>query len=83
MTPGSHLRPRRSAVLGVPRAFKVVVVATGEVVLDGADARATVDALTRIDSMFDVSIYVWHPPAGAWRALSVGEQRTLWSFRGR
>jgi len=83
MSPGGHLHPRRSPVLGAPRTFKVVVVANGEVLVDGGDARATIDVLTRIGSMFDVSIYVWHPAACAWRVLSVGEQRALWSFRGR
>ena len=73
----------RRAVPRVTRTFKVVVVADGEVLLDRADARATIDTLTRIDSMFDVSIYVWDPAAKAWRPLTVGEQRTLWSFRGR
>lgn len=65
------------------RTFKVVLVADGAVLADGADARTTVEVLAQVDSIFDVSIYVWHTPAGAWRHLTPGEQRTLWDFRAR
>ena len=65
-----------------PRIFKVVLVANGVVLADGADARTTVELLAQIDSIFDVSIYVWHTPAWAWRHLTPAEQRTLWDFRG-
>lgn len=66
-----------------PRTFKIVDLATGAVLASAADARTAVDVLTGIDSMFGVAVYVWHAPAHAWRRLTVGEQRTLWGFRGR
>lgn len=83
MSTGADADPRPTAARTAPRAFKVIDVATGAVLAENADARATVDVLTPIDSMFDVAVYVWHPPARAWRQLTVGEHRTLWSFRGR
>lgn len=75
--------PATSQVPRQPRTFKVVLVANGAVLADGADARTTVELLAQIDSIFDVSIYVWHTPAGAWRHLTPAEHRTLWDFRGR
>lgn len=65
------------------RTFRVVEVVSGAVLANGADTRTTIDLLTRIDSIFDVTVFVWHPAARAWRQLTVGEQRTLWNFRGR
>ena len=50
---------------------------------EGTDTRATIDVLTRVDSIFDVLVYVWQSPAKAWRALTPGEQRTMWDFRAR
>lgn len=58
-------------------------MATGAVLAEDTDARATIERLTRVDSIFDVWVYVWHPAAKAWRRLTVGEQRTLWDFRGQ
>ena len=65
------------------RTFKVIRVANGEVLAEGTDTRTTIDVLTRVDSIFDVLIYVWQSPAKAWRALTLGEQRTMWDFRAR
>ena len=58
-------------------------VASGAVLADGVDMRATIEALGRIDSIFDVAVAVWDPAARAWRPLSPGEQRALWDFRRR
>jgi hypothetical protein len=32
--------------------------------------------------MVDVHMFVWAPKAERWRLLTLGEQRTLWGFRG-
>ena len=66
-----------------PRIFKVVDVSNGAVLADGTDTRATIDTLTAVATIFDVEVYVWHPPAMGWRQLTLGELRTLWDFRGR
>lgn len=58
-----------------------MLVSTGALLVERADARATIDLLTQIDSIFDVAIYVWHTPGSTWRPLTPGEQRTLWDFR--
>ena len=63
--------------------FKIVEVASGAVLADGVDMRATVELLSRIDSIFDVAIAVWDRAAQAWRPLSPGEQRALWDVRGQ
>ena len=65
------------------RMFKVIRVANGEVLAEGTDTRVTIDVLTRVESIFDVLVYVWQSPAKAWRALTLGEQRTMWDFRAR
>lgn len=68
---------------GSKRAFKVIRVANGRVLAEGTDARTTIDVLTRVESIFDVLVYVWETHAKAWRALTPGEQRTMWDFRAR
>lgn len=65
------------------RAFKVIRVANGRVLAEGTDTRTTIDVLTRVESIFDVLVYVWETHAKAWRALTPAEQRTMWDFRGR
>jgi hypothetical protein len=78
-------RPPRPAKPDEPAAgpltFKVVDVRSGEVLSERLDARATVEVLEDVGSVVDVRIYVW-VPAGRWRLLTLGEQRTLWQFRG-
>jgi hypothetical protein len=63
--------------------FKVVDVVTETTIVDDASASATVAALGDVDSIFDVSIYVWVPAVTSWRQLTPGEHRILWEFRGR
>lgn len=63
--------------------FKVVDVVTGNTIVEDASARATVATLSSIESMFDVSIYVWIPDLALWRQLTPGEHQILWDFRGR
>jgi hypothetical protein len=76
------VRTRRPALS--PRwFFKVVDVCTGDTVVEDVDAYRTVDALSAVESIFDVWVYVWNPDLAMWRQLSPGEQRILWDFRGR
>jgi hypothetical protein len=63
--------------------FKVVDVVSGTALVEDANARATVHALSGVDSIFDVWIYVWIPELTSWRQLTPGEHRILWDFRGR
>jgi hypothetical protein len=77
------VRPRDLELGTGSRTFRIVEVATGMVLAEGVDMRATVDVLSRIDSIFDVSVAVVDPRAEEWRVLSPGEQRALWDVRGR
>jgi hypothetical protein len=63
--------------------FKVVDVVSGSTLVEDANANATVATLASVESMFDVSIYVWIPDLALWRQLTPGEHRILWDFRGR
>ncbi len=63
--------------------FKVVDVMSARVIGEGIDTRATVDLLTRMNSVTDARIYVWAHTAKRWRLLSLREQRTLWAFRAQ
>ncbi len=56
---------------------------TREVLLDGADARGTVELLQRVRSIVDVTIWVWQAEQERWRLLSLEEARALWDYRGR
>jgi hypothetical protein len=64
-----------------PRIFKVLDVATREVLADGASARETVSALRDVRSTVDVNVSVWEPEEDRWRLLTLGEQRMLWDLR--
>jgi hypothetical protein len=66
-----------------PHRFRIVDVMTRQVLADDADARATVAALEDVRSVVDVLVDVWDPEAGQWRRLTLGEQKTLWGFRGQ
>ena len=66
-----------------PRRFKVVDVATREMLADGALARETLDVLSDVRSSVDVHVYVWESDDDRWRLLTLIEQRTLWERRVR
>lgn len=66
-----------------PREFKLVDVMTREVLAEGVDARAAVEALEGIRSIVDVLVYVRDPEKERWRLLDLDETRALWDFRGR
>jgi hypothetical protein len=64
-----------------PRVFKVVDVTTRAVLADGARARETLEALSDVRSIVDVTVSVWEPATERWRLLTLAEQRTLWDHR--
>ncbi len=66
-----------------PLEFKVMDVATRELLVEHADARTTVQALEAARSIVDVAIYVWEPTSARWRRLTFGEAKALWEYRGR
>jgi hypothetical protein len=64
-----------------PRVFKVVDVTTREVLADGVRSRETLEALSDVRSIVDVTVSVWEPATERWRLLTLAEQRTLWDRR--
>ena len=72
----------RSITRREPYRFRIVDVMTRQVLADDVDARATVAALEDVRSVVDVLIDVWEPDTGDWRRLTLGEQKTLWGYRG-
>jgi hypothetical protein len=76
-------RPRepKPAEPRAPRRFRVVDVATREVLADGVGAREALDVLGGVRSSVDVSVSVWEPERDRWRLLTLPEQRTLWERR--
>jgi hypothetical protein len=59
----------------------VVDAVTKEVLVEDADAQATMAELGRLRSVVDVNISVWEPKAGRWRPLTLGERQTVWRLR--
>jgi hypothetical protein len=76
-------RPPKDPEPRAPRTFKIVDVATREVLAEGTGARATLDVLGTVRSNVDVNVYVWEPEPGRWRLLTLAEQRLLWERRDR
>jgi hypothetical protein len=64
-----------------PRLFKVVDIATRQVLTEGAQARAVIEVLNGVRSIVDVNVYVWQPKAAKWRLLTFDERRLLWDSR--
>ena len=65
-----------------PRRFKVVDVATREVLAADVDARRTLEVLGGVRSVVDVNLHVWEPDDERWRLLTLRERRLLWERRG-
>jgi hypothetical protein len=79
--PKAEPRPPAPAEPRAPRAFKVVDVATREVLADGASARETLGVLGDVRSVIDVHVSVWDPKRDRWRLLTLAEQRVMWDRR--
>jgi hypothetical protein len=76
-------RPAEEPEPWQPPKFKVVDVMTHRVLAEDVGARAAVDLLEGIRSIFDVRIYVLDTRTGEWRMLNHRDQKVLWGFRGR
>src|SRR4051812_1449769 len=75
-------RKRRSAPAPRrPERFKIVDVMTRQPLVEGANARETVDALGGVRSLVDVGIYAWDEQPRHWQRLSRHEERMLWRLR--
>jgi hypothetical protein len=81
--PKREPRPPKEPEPKPPRSFRIVDVTTGDVLGEHLDTRATIAALEDVGSVVDVRIYVWDHSTKRWVLLTLGEQKTLWEFRGR
>ena len=81
--PKREPRPPKEPEPKPPRSFRIVDVTTGDVLGEHLDTRATIAALEDVGSVVDVRIYVWDHSTERWVLLTLGEQKTLWEFRGR
>jgi hypothetical protein len=81
--PKREPRPPKEPEPKPPRSFRIVDVTTGDVLGEHLDTRATIAALEDVGSVVDVRIYVWDHGTKRWVLLTLGEQKTLWEFRGR
>ena len=74
-------KPPKPAEPPAPRRFKVMDVATRELLAEGAPARETLGVLRGVRSLADVNVSIWEPKADRWRLLTLAEQRLLWERR--
>ena len=81
--PKREPRPAKEPEPKPPRSFRIVDVTTGDILGEHLDTRATIAALEDVGSVVDVRIYVWDHSTERWVLLTLGEQKTLWEFRGR
>jgi hypothetical protein len=81
--PKREPRPPKEPEPKPPRSFRIVDVTTGDVLGEHLDTRAAIAALEDVRSVVDVRIYVWDHSTERWVLLTLGEQKTLWQFRGR
>jgi hypothetical protein len=73
--------PSRERQVPAPRRsdrFRIVDVMTLQPLLEDANARETVERLSDVRSLVDVTIHAWDEDAGRWQRLSRGEERALW-----
>jgi hypothetical protein len=73
--PEPEPRPR------APRRFRVIDIATREVLAEEVDAGATLELLGGVRSEVDVNVYVWEDEDERWRLLTLRERRLLWERR--
>jgi hypothetical protein len=66
-----------------PRLFKVVNSTTRQVLAEGVEMSDALEALGRLRSVVDATVYVRRGIAGKWIPLTIGEQKSLWELRGR
>jgi hypothetical protein len=83
LVPPRKARPKAGPVAApsAPRRFKVVDVATREVLAEDAGVRRTLEVLRDVRSVVDVNVHVWEPADERWRLLTLRERRLLWERR--
>jgi hypothetical protein len=81
--PKHEPRPPKAPEPKRPRAFRIVDVTSGDVLGEHLDTRAAIAALEDVGSVVDVRIYAWDHSSERWVLLTLGEQKSLWEFRGR
>jgi hypothetical protein len=81
--PKPQARPEPAPEPPAPRRFRVVDLMTRETLADDAGIRETVDALSEVRSVVDVSVSVWQPATERWRTLTFSERRALWELADR
>jgi hypothetical protein len=79
--PARRAQPLRLREPRRPRLFKVVDISTRQVLTEGVNARAAIEALDGVRSIVDVHVYVWQPKTEKWRLLTFHERRLLWDRR--
>jgi hypothetical protein len=75
--------PRPEPEPRAPRQFKIIDVVTRETLAEHVDTRTALRVLRDVRNNVDVQVYVSEPGTGAWRLLSLKEQRALWDARHR
>ena len=65
------------------RQFRIVDVVTRETLAEPVDLRTALSVLREVRHNVDVHVSVRAGDQGAWRLLSLAEQRALWDARGR
>lgn len=73
-------RPPEAPKPRAPRRFRVLDVMTRQSLADDVDAAGAIEALKRVRSIVDVTVYVWHDERERWRPLTFDEQRTLFEM---
>ena len=64
-----------------PRRFKVVDIASRQVLAEDAGLRDTLELYGGRRSSVDVNVHVWEPEREDWRLLTLGERQLLWERR--
>ena len=76
-------KPEPEPAPRAPRRFKVVDVASRQVLAEDVDLRRTLELLGGLRSSVDVNVHVWEPERDAWRLLTLAERGRLWERRLR
>jgi hypothetical protein len=81
--PKPRPKPRPQPPPRRPRQFKIIDAVTRETLAEDVGTRDTLRLLRDVRKNIDVHVYVRDATTGAWRLLSLNEQRALWDARHR
>jgi hypothetical protein len=81
--PGGAVAADEAAEPRPPRRFRVVNSITRQVLADDATTQEAVEALGRVRSVIEATVYVRDGAADEWIPLTLREQKAMWEFRGR